>query len=331
MNQHTMKKRSSEKVKPKGNRNKLFVICSALTIFLFAASVILASFIPDARPYYKPEPIKPLINQEEATQRKKIEEIAAKKNVQRFTEVSKEQRSIRIPVLMYHDIQDIPQSNDPNIMPKSQFEAQLKYLKDNGFTTITAQEFMDAYSGKVNLPKNTLMLTFDDGFKSMKTIVHPLLKQYDMHAVSFIIGDYTNRPDFHLTIDEIKSLQAEHTIDFESHTFNFHRDGTVKGIINEMPVNEIVADNQKMESIINHKTDFLAYPSGAFSNSAIEGLKASNIPFGFAITSGFSTWVYLNETHTTTKGEVQNPQTLPRVRINANTPIAEYANLITDN
>lgn len=329
MSQHTIKKRSAEKTPKDTKQNRLFMVCSAIAVLLFTISIILAQFISATRPYYKPEPITPHIK-DKVSQISK-QENATQQTPKRFKEITQEQRSIRIPVLMYHDIQDIPQSNDPNIMPKSQFEAQLKYLKDNGFTTITAQEFMDAYSGKINLPKNTLMLTFDDGFKSMKTIVHPLLKQYDMHAVSFIIGDYTNRPDFHLTVDEIKSLQAEHTIDFESHTFNFHRDGTVKGIINEMPVNEIVADNQKMESIINHKTNFLAYPSGAFSNGAIEGLKASNIPFGFAITSGFSTWVYLNETHTTTKGEVQNPQTLPRVRINANTPIAEYANLITDN
>lgn len=261
---------------------------------------------------------------------KKKQEPLPLQKMPRFNSITKENRSVRIPVLMYHDIQDVEQSDDGNIMPKWQFEEQLKLLKDNGFTTITAQEFIDAYHGRINLPKKSIMITIDDGFQSVKTIINPLLKQYDMYAVSFIIGSYIDRPQWHLTADDIKEIQKDQRIDIESHSFDLHKDGNIKGIINETPINDIISDNQKLEIVINHKTNFFCYPFGAFSENAIEGLKAANIQFGFAITSGNSTWIYLNETHTTPDGESQNPFALPRVRINANTPISSYLTLITD-
>lgn len=249
----------------------------------------------------------------------------------RFASITKEQRIQRLPILKYSDIQDIPQSNDADIIPKVKFEEQMKYLKDNGYTTITAQEFIDAYNGKVNLPKNSVMLTFDGGYQSMKTIVNPILKQYNLHAVSFIVGSFTSRPDTYLTADDIKTLKNDNVIEFESHTFDFYEDGKIKGMINETPAVDIVSDNKKNEEIIGHKTNFLCYPFGAYSNNAFEGLKAANIPFGFAVTTGVSNWVYVNEAHTTTKGEVQNPLALPRVRITPSMPIQAYADLITDN
>ncbi|MGL4663166.1 MAG: polysaccharide deacetylase family protein, partial [Culicoidibacterales bacterium] len=217
------------------------------------------------------------------------------------------------------------------VMPKIQFEEQLKYLKDNGYTTITAQEFINAYNGKINLPKKSIFLTLDDGFQSIKTVVNPLLKQYDMRATSFIIGSYINRPQWHLTVEDIKEVVKDKLVDFESHTFDLHKDGKSKGLINETPVNDIVADNKKLEEVIGHKASILCYPFGAFSKNAFDGLTASQIPFGFAIKSGASTWVHLNETHTTTKGEVQNPLALPRIRMNANTPISVFADLISEN
>ncbi|MGL4662440.1 MAG: hypothetical protein ACRCV7_02020, partial [Culicoidibacterales bacterium] len=54
---------------------------------------------------------------------------------ERFASITAEQRATKIPILMYHDVPDIPKSSDGNVMPKIQFEEQLKYLKDNGYTT----------------------------------------------------------------------------------------------------------------------------------------------------------------------------------------------------
>ncbi len=250
----------------------------------------------------------------------------------RFAHVTDAEKITRLPILMYHDVQDITTSNDGNVLPKEQFEAQLQYLKNNGFTTITVQEFVDAYNGKINLPPKTLLMTFDDGFQSIKTIVAPLLQAYDMYATSFIIGDYIHRPDWHLTADDIQQLQTNNKhINFESHTYNLHQDGVSKGLINEVTTAEIIADNEKMAALLGHPIQIVCYPFGAYSDHAIEGLSQAGVPFAFAIHSGTSSWTYLNDTHTNSAGEQQDPRALPRVRINANMSIETFAELITDN
>lgn len=248
----------------------------------------------------------------------------------RFSHITANNAALRIPVLMYHDVQDIPKSTNNNVIPKALFEEQLKWLKDNNYTSITEQEFIDAYQGKISLPKNSVLITFDDGFKSIKTIVNPLLKQYDMHAISFIIGSYINRPEWHLTESEIQEIAQDQRVSFESHTYDLHRDGKQRGILNETSIDSIVEDNQKNERILHHKTNILCYPFGIFNDNAINGLKKANIPFAFAIKSGKATWVELNQTKTSPFGDVQNPLALPRVRIDGDISLDTFKVLVTD-
>lgn len=248
----------------------------------------------------------------------------------RFAQVKQENAMLKIPVLMYHDVKDIPSSTDGNVIPQKDFEAQLKWLKDNGFTTITMQEFIDAYQRKIFLPKKSVLITLDDGFKSIKTIVNPLLKKYDLRATSFIIGSYINRPEWHLTKNEIQEIARDGFIDFESHTYDLHKDGSVRGIINETPVADIVSDIRQNEAIIGHQTRAFCYPFGAFSEHSIEALKQANVPFAFAIHSGNSTWVQLNETKTSQAGDVQNPLSLPRVRINGDISLETFIDLVSE-
>lgn len=248
----------------------------------------------------------------------------------RFNHITASDAALRIPVLMYHDVQDIPKSTNNNVIPKALFEEQLKWLKENNYTTITEQEFIDAYQGKISLPKNSVLITLDDGFKSIKTIVNPLLKQYDMHAISFIIGSYINRPEWHLTESEIQEVAQDQRVSFESHTYDLHKDGKQRGILIETPVDAFVEDNQKNESILHHKTNILCYPFGIFNDNAINGLKKANIPFAFAIKSGKANWVELNQTKTSPFGDVQNPLALPRVRIDGDISLDTFKVLVTD-
>lgn len=248
----------------------------------------------------------------------------------RFSKITAHEAAHRIPVLMYHDVQDIQKTTNTNVMPTTTFEAQLKWLKENNYTTITAEEFIDAYQGKISLPKNSVLITLDDGFKSIKTIVNPLLKKYNMNAVSFIIGSYKERAKWHLTEAEIQEIAQDKHITFESHTYDLHKDGKHRGIINETPIDEIVSDNQKNEQVIQHKTNMFCYPFGAFSENAIKGLKKANVPFAFAIKSGKATWVELNKTKTSPFGDVQDPLALPRVRIDGNISIDTFKDLLTD-
>lgn len=85
-----------------------------------------------------------------------------------------------IPVFTFHTI-------DPQI-----FENQLKYLKDNGYTTLSMDQCTDALAGRGPVPHKPVLLTIDDGRSSFWRFAYPLLKKYNMRATLFVIPGFTS-------------------------------------------------------------------------------------------------------------------------------------------
>ncbi len=84
----------------------------------------------------------------------------------------------RIPVFSFHNV------------TQESFETQLDYLKRNGYETVTADEYLDRCGKTKN--ERVVALTFDDGHKSLWTIVYPLLKKYGMKAIAFMLPGETS-------------------------------------------------------------------------------------------------------------------------------------------
>ena len=100
-----------------------------------------------------------------------------------------------IPILTYHnivseEIKNKKYKNDQWTGSVEDFKMQMKYLNDNGYKTISMDEFYNWYKGNIELPKKTVAITFDDGYVGLYTHVIPVLKQYDFKATAFIIGKY---------------------------------------------------------------------------------------------------------------------------------------------
>ena len=75
-------------------------------------------------------------------------------------------RVFRVNALMYHYVEWLPPDADPlrtdlTVSPKD-FEEQLKYLKANGYNTITAADLWWALDTGRPLPPKPVMLTFED-------------------------------------------------------------------------------------------------------------------------------------------------------------------------
>ena len=71
------------------------------------------------------------------------------------------------------------------------FEKQMKYLNDNGWTTLTLDEFYDWQQNGKEIPKKSCLITFDDGYYEMYYQILPILKKYHFNGASFVVGSYT--------------------------------------------------------------------------------------------------------------------------------------------
>ena len=122
------------------------------------------------------------------------------------------------PILEYHQVTDT--AEEPGYerynVPPADFSEQLDYLRANGYTTITLQDFMRAVHGKTALPPKPIVLTFDDGYADNYTEMLPILEAHGMTAVVYVITNEVGKKNY-MSLDEIKDMQRR-GIEIGSHT-----------------------------------------------------------------------------------------------------------------
>ena len=95
-----------------------------------------------------------------------------------------------IAVLMYH-----------HILPKEgfitssieQFEKQMRFLYNNGYKTLTSDEFYRYKKGSFKAPKKSVFITFDDGWRDNAVYAYPILKRYSLRATIFLVTNWINK------------------------------------------------------------------------------------------------------------------------------------------
>ncbi len=130
-----------------------------------------------------------------------------------------------VPVLMYHRIADDP-GDYWSVAPRD-FEAQLAFLKTNGFQTILPAELSAARRNTARLPPRPVMITFDDGDLTTLTAAEPLLRQYGFRAMAYLITDavaslpagrrlHEGHPC--LVWSEVREMRSRGTFEFGGHS-----------------------------------------------------------------------------------------------------------------
>lgn len=135
----------------------------------------------------------------------------------------------RIPILMYHSISDAAfRSGRPYFALQtstSVFEAHIRYLHDNGYTTLSTADVVGLLDCNQPISKKYVALTFDDGYRDFYTNAFPILSKYGFNATVYLPTAYINartRPLLErdcLTWPEVKELHQSGVM-FGSHTIS---------------------------------------------------------------------------------------------------------------
>ncbi len=88
---------------------------------------------------------------------------------------------------MYHYVRDLENSRYSDIkgLSLNQFRKQLDYLLKH-YTVIRMEDVIDAIKRKKEIPKNSLLLTFDDAYKDHFEFVFPILDELNIQGSFFI-------------------------------------------------------------------------------------------------------------------------------------------------
>ena len=122
--------------------------------------------------------------------------------------------------LMYHSIDS--EKNKGGIFV-DEFEEHIKWIKDKKTFKMEELKGLD-----YTLPPNSILITFDDGYKNNYTLAFPILKKYNMKATIFLNTKFIEKDETYLNWDEIREMYKSGLIDFQLHTHSHQL--TVKDI-----------------------------------------------------------------------------------------------------
>lgn len=212
--------------------------------------------------------------------------------VQADADVNAEEK-IDLPIIMYHGLLKEEKRQGAYVISPSQFEQDLRYLQENGYTTVVVADLIAYVQDGKPLPVKPVMLTFDDGFYNNYVYAFPLLKQYNCKMVLSPIGRYTDEytqnkdtnPNYaHCNWEVIREMMASGLVEFQNHSYNLHsidhgRKGakkkTVESLVDYRTL--LVEDVMKMQNRMHEETDYtptaFTYPFGAVSSESLPILK----------------------------------------------------------
>src|SRR5690606_5191278 len=113
----------------------------------------------------------------------------------------------------------------------------LDWLSGHGYHPVSLSQVVEASRGGTPLPSKPVLLTFDDGLRSLYTHAFPLLRAYNYPALAAVITGWAdmpagqeidygprmfNRDDF-VTWDQLREMQATGLVEIASHTNAMHK------------------------------------------------------------------------------------------------------------
>jgi peptidoglycan/xylan/chitin deacetylase (PgdA/CDA1 family) len=178
-----------------------------------------------------------------------------------------------VPVFCYHHIRNWVKSDTEDdrayIVPPAKLEAELKYLKENGYHSVVSEQVYEYYAEGKPLPDKPVMLSFDDEDENQYTNGLPLLKKYGFKATFFIMTVSIDKENY-MTAEQIKDLDRQ-GFDVEPHTWDHHIVTTYK-TDHDWQL-QIAGPKKTLEDMLGHPTPFFAYPFGIYNAAVAEKLK----------------------------------------------------------
>ncbi len=124
----------------------------------------------------------------------------------------------QVAVLGYHDFSNSKSTTEMR-MKTAEFCRQMQFIKDSNICVISMQDFLEWRFGTRCLPARCVLITIDDGWKSVYTDAYPVLKAYGYPFTLFVYVRYIGVQGASMTQEQIKEMM-QHGATIGSHSWN---------------------------------------------------------------------------------------------------------------
>ena len=194
----------------------------------------------------------------------------------------------KIPILTYHRFGE--KSKSRLSIPGQIFDQQMAYLKENGYRVIPMSDLIPFMQFRKALPKKAVVITIDDGYRSVYDTAFPILKKYGFTATLFIYLDFIGIPGSSVTWEQLKEMKLS-GFEVGSHTLSHcnltkNREDESEKVYIERVEKELVLSKQIIDKKLNQNTVAIAFPYGAYNQEILNICEKAGYKLGLSVKRG---------------------------------------------
>lgn len=194
-----------------------------------------------------------------------------------------------VPIISYHKFSET-RVKDKMTVTVAAFEEQMRLLKDRGYNVITLDQLADFLEFRAQIPKKSVVITIDDGWRSFYDLGYPILKKYGYPATLFIYTELITGSRKTLSWDQVREVAAN-GIDIQNHT-KTHRDlskpaerESFREYFDAVQA-ELTVAAKTIKDKTGREPKYLAYPFGSTNHLMIALLRKHGYRGAFTVQRG---------------------------------------------
>jgi peptidoglycan/xylan/chitin deacetylase (PgdA/CDA1 family) len=202
----------------------------------------------------------------------------------------------KIKVLAYHRV-----VKDDVLSPSARrfatnvevFRSHMRILERNGFTAITLRDYDLFLAGELNLPRRPVIITFDDGYLDTYEVAFPVLREYGMKAVVFVVADpkmRVNSWERHASDKPAPLLSPAQVLELHQAGMEIGSHSLTHRRLTEIPRDEawdeISRSRVLLEILLNAPVKSFCYPYGLVNSEVRDLVRDAGYSVGCGVYTG---------------------------------------------
>lgn len=184
----------------------------------------------------------------------------------------KNEKNLRIPILLYHEITTKQPERSMAYMQttKDNFEKQVSGLLEYGYTIISYNDLIAYNNGEKALPEKVALIDFDDGYIGNYQNAFEVIKKYNIPVSIYVVDDLVGTPGY-FNWEQAKEMSDSGLVSINTHgkTHIFYNKETPETLKEHIEY----AHSKIEENLQKQVTKVFTYPYGAYTDEHLEILK----------------------------------------------------------
>ena len=204
-------------------------------------------------------------------------------------------KSAQVSILGYHEFVKGKAGNQMQLNI-DRFRGQMQALKDARIPVIPMKDFLAWRRGEKDIPDPAVVITMDDGWKSVYTLALPVMKEFEYPFTVFLYKKFVNGGSKSMSTAEIKELLAAGG-EIGSHSVSHPYKAKIESMYRKSPAGgetflrtEMKDSRQFFEDLFAVKVPTYAYPGGYHSEREQEIGKEAGYEAMFTVNPAKVTW-----------------------------------------